>query len=83
LVRSIDDGEDDSRSLFWISPTGSVKRLDLQLAAMEPPLGTIRFQAPIEWNREIWLIAETDAGTALLAPVTPSQVTRPLSSPPH
>jgi hypothetical protein len=77
LVRSIDNREDDSRSLFWISPTGSVKRLDLQGAAAEPPLGTLRFQAPIEWNREIWLIAETGAGTALLAPIAPSQVTRP------
>jgi len=77
LVRSIDNSADDSRSLFWISPTGSVKRLELQLPAMEPPLGKIRFQAPIELNREIWLMAETDAGTALLAPVTPSQVTRP------
>jgi hypothetical protein len=45
LVRSIDNREDDSRSLFWISPTGSVKRLDLQLPAMQPPLGTIRFRA--------------------------------------
>ena len=83
LVRSIDDSEDDSRSLFWISPTGSVKRLDLQLPAMEPALGPIRFRAPIEWDRQIWLLAETDAGTALLAPVTPSQVTRPPSPLPH
>jgi hypothetical protein len=82
LVRSFDNHDDD-RAIFWISPTGRVERLALQLPTMEPPLGTIRFRAPIELNREIWLMAETDAGTALLRPSNPSQVTRPLPSLPR
>jgi len=42
------------------------------------PWCSIKFREPLEWNREIWLLAETDAGTALLAPVVPSELTRPL-----
>ena len=83
LVRSIDSRDGDDRSLFWISPTGKVERVDLQPPATETRFGTIRFRAPIEWNLEIWVMAETDAGTALLAPADPSEVTRPLPSLPR
>ena len=41
-------------------------------------LGALRFRAPVELERQVWLIADADTGTALLAPVTPSEVTRPL-----
>jgi hypothetical protein len=44
LVRSFDSHDEDSRAIFWISPTGRVVRLDLQLFATEPPPGTICFR---------------------------------------
>ena len=64
-------------TIFWVSQAGQFERIHLSSLAVEHRLGAIEFREPVEWNREIWLIAETDAGTALLAPMIPSELTRP------
>jgi hypothetical protein len=66
------------KALFWVSPSGKPYGLDLSTVAVEHGLGEIRFRAPVELDRQIWLVTDTDAGTALLAPITPSEVTRPI-----
>jgi hypothetical protein len=68
---------DPFTSIFWISQRGQPQPLDLSSLVVEQRLGAIEFREALELNREIWLIAETDAGTALLAPMTPSELTRP------
>lgn len=76
LVRS-DDCGGTGMSIFWISPSGQPTPIDLTAPAAEQKLGQIHFQTPLDRDREIWLVADTDAGTALLAPVIPSEVMRP------
>lgn len=77
LVRSL-DCIGDGRSIFWISQAGHPERVDLSALALEQRLGAIEFREPVEWDHGIWLIAETDASTALLAPMIPSDFKRPL-----
>jgi len=67
----------EGKSIFWVSPSGKPHRIDLGKPAVERRLGEIRFRAPVELERQVWLVTDTDAGTALLAPVTPSEVSRP------
>jgi hypothetical protein len=79
LVDSASDSDYDpepARDLFWVSASGKIRWVDIATPGIQAKLGELHFREPIELNGEIWLLADANAGTVLLAPVKPSEARR-------
>ena len=66
----------ERQQLFWVSRSGKPHPIDLEELAREQRLGQLEFRAPVELNHEIWVVADTNTATVLLAPIDGSQATR-------
>jgi hypothetical protein len=81
LVLSRKGEEKQPDGVYWVSKTGQAAPIELASVTSAQQLGEARFGTVVEREREIWLVADAESGTVLLAPTQPSEVTRPLSDP--